>query len=354
MAGVTGREARMAFAKFTTNSWGVAASVTLGAYFADDGGMKYAPVRVNDEAFGQNFLGRGDLGDLNVQDLTFTGRDRYADHVYRWEALAMGSPSAVTISTSAVGQVTSWQHITNLAPSIDGLGLTLAIDKVLFVDELTSAKVYGFSKAVGDAGVMDSSFKVMGAATTNISSVNTRSTVNGASYPGFDNRVFRKNLVFRMNVQGGSTLAAGDEVKLETWGHEFERPQDAPHVTGQDYVLEPGDNGFPMVKVSVSYPRMSTVTANSLYNALRADTVFKADATFSGAYINSTDRYTEKYEYPALEFDSEGWSAPLAGATQVKPTATFIGKMAATSPSGMAFVNPFRLTRITTQSVVAF
>lgn len=354
MAGVTGREARVAFAKFGTNSWGVAASVTKGIYFNDDGGLTYAPMRVNDEAFGQNFLGRGDLGDVAPQDVTLTCRDRYADHQYVIEALAMGSPAAVTISSSASGQTTSWQHIINLAPSIDGLGLTAAFDKVLFVDELTSAKVYGFSKAVGDSGVMDSSYKVMGSKMTNISSINTRSTVNGANYPGLDNRVFRKNLVFRLNVQGGSSLAAGDERKIETFTHEFERPQDAPHVSGQDYIYEPGDNGFPTVRVSVTYPRMDSYSANSLYQALRDDSVFKADATFTGAYINSTDRYTEKYEYPALEFDSKGWSAALAGATQVKPTAVFVAKTAATSPSGMAFVNPFRLTRITVQSVVAF
>lgn len=354
MAGVTGRETKIAFAKFGTNSWGVAASVTRGMYFTSDGGGRYAPERVSDEAFGQTFLGRGDLGDVGVQDLTLTGRDRYADGQYIWEALAMGSPSAVTISSSATGQVTSWSHLINLAPSIDGLGLTYAIDKVLFVDEATSGKVYGFSKAVGDAGVMDSSYKVMVAQMTNISSINTRSTVNGATFPALDNRVFRKQGVWRMNTQAATGLAAGDEVKVEQWAHEFERPQDAPNVTGQDYVFEPGDNGFPTVKVTVTYPRMSTLTANSLYQALRADTVFKADMTFSGNYINSTDRYTEKYEYPALEFDTGGWVAEVTGANQVKPTATFLAKTAASSPTGMAFVNPFRLTRITTQSLIAF
>lgn len=354
MPGVTGREVRIAFAKFTTNSWGVAASVTRGAYFASDGGLRYSPQRVNDEAFGQNFLGRGDFGDVSGQDVTLTGRDRYADFQYILEALAMGSPAAVTISTSATGQTTSWSHIINLAPSIDGLGVTVAMDKVQFVDELTSAKVYGFSKAVGDAGVMDSSFRLMGSRMTNISSVNTRSTVNGATYPALDNRVFRKNLVWRMNVQSGGALAASDEVKVESWTHEFERPQDAPNVSGQDFIFEPADNGFPTVRVSVTFPRMSTVTANSMYHALLNDTVFKADATFTGAFINSTDRFTERYEYPALEFDSEGWQATVTGANQVKPTAVFLAKTAASSPTGMAFVNPFRLTRITTQSVVAF
>src|SRR5689334_8287973 len=137
MSGFTGREARMAFAKFAANSWGVAASVTKGAYFQSDGGLTFQPQRVNDDAFGQAFLGDGDLGDVNAPDLTLTGRDRYGDYGYVFEGLAMGSPAAVTISTSANLQTTSWKHVIDLAPSIDGLGLTLAIDKVLFVDELT-------------------------------------------------------------------------------------------------------------------------------------------------------------------------------------------------------------------------
>jgi hypothetical protein len=353
MAGVTGREVKgFAFAKFGTNSWGVAASVTKGIYFSSDGGMSLQPQRVNDDSFGQNFLGDGDLGDITAPALTLTGRDRYNDHGYILEALAMGSPAAVTISTSASGQTTSWQHVIDLAANIDGLGATFAIDKVLFVDELASAKVHGFSLAVGDAGVMDKSYRVLGAKTTNDSTTNTRSTVYGASYPSLDGRVFRKQGVFRMNVQGGSSLAASDAVAIETFEFEFDRPQDAPHVFGQDYVAEPADNGFPTVRVRVSYPRMNTVTANSLYAALKNDPTFKADMTFSGAFINSTDKYTEKYQFPALELDE--WVAPVAGANQVKPSATFMGKLAATSPSGMAFVNPFRLTRIMVNSVVAF
>ncbi len=352
MSGITGRETRIGFAKFAANSWGVAASVTKGAYFQSDGGLTYQPNRVNDEAFGQSFLGDGDLGDVNAPDITWTGRDRYGDYGYVLEGLAMGSPAAPTISTSAAGQTTSWLHVIDLAPSIDGLGLTAAIDKVLFVDELTSAKVYGFQLQPGDGGVMDKSFKIMGSKTTPISSINTRSTVNGATFPALSDRVFRKHGIFRMNRQSAGGLGASDAVAIESFSHAFDRPQDAPHVFGQDFVYEPADNGFPTVKVMVSYPRMNSVSANSLYRALLDDPQWKADIIFSGSYINSTDQLTEKYEYPALELDE--WSAPLTGANQVKPTATFSAKLAATSPTGMAFVNPFRLTRIMVNSLSAF
>jgi len=353
MAGVTGREVKIAFAKFATNSWGVAASVTRGAYFQTTGGLRLQPMRVNDEAFGQAFLGRGDLGDVTPPDLTWVGRSRYDDHGFVLDALAMGSPVAATLSNSAAGQVASYQHIIDLAASTDGLGLTAAADKVLYVDELTSAKVFGFGETVGDGGVMDRSYRLLGSKPTNISSINTRSTVHGASFVPLGNRVFRNQGTFRLNVQGGNSLVAADAIKIEQFEFTFERPQDGPHVFSQDYIFEPADNGFPVVQFKVTYPRMTTISASSLYAALRTNPIFKADLTFSGAFINSTDQYKRVYEFPHVELD--GWNgADVSGAEQVKPEATFTAKLATSSPANMPFVNPFRLTLINTHAAAAF
>lgn len=353
MAGVTGRVTKAAFAKFATNSWGVAAAVTRGIYLTSTAGLRLQPARVNDLAFGQAFLGRGDLGDVTAPDLTWVARSRYDDHEFVLDALAMGSPAAATISTSASGQTTSWQHILDLAPSIDGLGATFAIDEVLYVNELTSAKITGFSEKVGDGGVMDRSWKILGSKPTDISSTNTRSIVNAASFVSLGNRIFRNQLAFRINVQGASALASTDEQKAEEVEFIFDRPQDAPHVTNQDYVLEPADNGFPTVQIKVKFPRMTVSSASSLYAALRLNTIFKADLTYTGAFINSTDRYKRLYQFPHLELDE--WNgAPIEGAQQVKPEATFSAKLAVSSPTGIPFVNPFRLTLINTFDTAAF
>jgi hypothetical protein len=353
MSGITGREVRMAFAKFGTGSWGVPASVLYGPYFSSDGGLTLKPARVNDDAFGQSFMGDGDLGDVEAPNLTLSGRSRYDDYGYIFDALAMGSPTAPTISTSVVSQTTSYQHIIDLAPNIDGLGFTAAIDKVLFVDELTSAKVYGFGESIGDGGVMDRAYKVLGSKPTNDSTTNSRSTVNGAAYPALSNRIFRKQGTWRMNARLANSLVASDAIKIEAWSLEFERPQDAPHVFGQDYVMEPADNGWPVVKITVQYPRMTSISANSLYEALKSDGQFKADMTFLGTFINSTDKYKRLYEFPFLELDE--WAAPLAGANQVKPSASFMAKLSGTSLTpGMTVTNPFRLTLINTQALAAF
>lgn len=356
MAGRTGRTFKMAFSKFGANSWGVAASVTKGVYFESDAGLQFKRAQITDNAFGQTDLAPASGGLVEAPDITYTGRSRYEDFTYIWDALAMGSPTAVTIATSAAGQVTSWQHIFDLAPSIDGLGLTIAIDKNQYIDELTSAKVYGWEESNDDNGSMNVGYKVLGSKPTPISSINVTATVAGASYPALTNRLVQQQGVFRMNAQSGGSLGAGDTQRLESVKFSFERPQDAPHVYGQDYVDEPADNDFPTYMIEVKYPRMNTVSANSLYNALVNSTDFKADWTFtSTTFINSTDAWSKKYEFPHIQIMEDGFSAPTDGASQVKPVAKFACRLPAAAPTGMTGVTkPFRLTRIMQNSVVAF
>jgi hypothetical protein len=352
MSGVTGRQADVAFAKFGTNSWGVAASVTKGIYFQSDGGLQLEPDIIEDDAIGQNFIETAEVGNIKPPSPTFSAVGRYDDHTYILEALAMGSPAAVTMSTSASGQVTSWRHQYDLADVIDGLGATFAFEKILYVEELTSAKIHGWTDEDGEGGLMRETFQITGAKTTNISSININSTVAGANYPSLGNRVMKKHGIFRMNKFSAGSLVAADAVKAEKISFTFERPQDAPHVFGQDYVDEPADNGFPSFSFEVTYPRMNTVSSNSLYAGLRDSTAFKADWIFSGALINSTDSYTKQYQFPYVQLDK--FEAPLVGANQVKPKAMFKARQATSSPSGMAFVRPFRLVRIMTNSTVAF
>jgi hypothetical protein len=352
MPGVTGREVKIAFAKFGANSWGVAASVTKGMYFQSDGGLKLTPLIVEDDAFGQTFIQQSDVGNIQPPAPQLSAVARFNDESFIWEAVSMGSPSAVTLVTSAVGQVTSWQHVIDLAHDNDGLGLTLAVDKVQYVEELTSAKVHGFTLEDGDNGMMRVTYKVTGSKTTNISSINIAATVAGATFPSLANRMLKRQGVFRMNLNSAGGLGASDAVQAESIKFTFERPVDTPHVYGQDYIIEPADNGFPTFDLEVNYPRMNTVAANSLYAGLRDATGWKADWTFLGSYINSTDQYKVLFQFPYLQVVD--FEAPVTGANQVKPKAMFKARLATTSPTGMAFVNPFRLTRVLVNSTVAF
>lgn len=356
MAGTTGREMKgFAYRKFATNSWGVAIAVTRGTRFTSDGGLKPTNTFVEDRSFGETFLGASSQGDFAPVDLTLSGQSRYEDYNYGLEALAMGSPATVAISTSASGQTTSWTHVFDLAASIDGLGATFAIDRKLYVEELTSAKIYGFGETVGENGICETSFRVLGGKATNISSVNAlaTSTVHTSTYPALGGKIFRNQGTFRLNAQSGGALGASDAQVIEQFGLTFERPQDRSFAYGFDYLIEPADNEFSTCTVNVTFPRMNTLSANSLYGYLRAHTAFKADLTYLGVFINSTDRQTKLYQFPYVEL--QDFATPTAGAAQVKPTATFLAKEAAAAPTGMTGVTkPFRLTKIMQNSIAAF
>jgi hypothetical protein len=355
MPGVTGREMKgFAFAKCGTNSWNVAASVTKGARFMSDGGLKHTPTFVEDKSFGETWLGPAEAGDIAPPDLTLQGQARYEDFNYVLEALSMGSPATVTISTSAAGQTTSWSHVLDLAPSIDGLCATMAVDRKLFVEELTSGKVYGFGETYGDAGIIMQSFKVLGSKVTDISSVNINSTVYGASYPALGGKIYRKQGTFRINAQSGGALGSSDAIpSAESFEFTFTRPQDRSYGFGSDVILEPADNEFPEISLRVTFARMNTVTANSLRAGLRAGTAYKCDWTYLGAFINSTDQYKKLYQAPYAEL--QAFETPTAGAAQVKPVALFLLKKPSAAPTGMSGVtNPFRITRVMVNSVHAF
>jgi hypothetical protein len=354
MAGVTGRETRgFAFAKFTANSWGVAASVTKGLLWTSDGGLAHAPSFVEDRSLGQSFLGPSAQGDFAPVDLNPGGQARYDDQHYILEACAMGSPATVTLSSSAVGQTTSWLHVFDPAPSIDGLGVTLALDRKLYIEELTSAKVYGFGETVGENGIINETFNLLGGKTTNQSSVNINSTVYGSSYPSLGSKIFRNQGVFRLNAQAGGALAASDAQQVSQFTFTWQRPQDRSFAYGSNYLIEPADNEFPMPTIDVTYPRMNTTSANSLFAALRDFSAYKADLTYSGAFINSTDRQTKHYQFPYLEL--QDFKTPQAGAGQTMPTARFVAKLPSAAPTGMTGVTmPFRLRYIKVNSVNAF
>jgi hypothetical protein len=86
---------------------------------------------------------------------------------------------------------------------------------------------------------------------------------------------------------------------------------------------------------------------------IRSSTAYKADCTYLGTFINSTDQYKKLYQFPYVEL--QDFSTPAAGAAQVKPRATFILKQASAAPTGMSGVTkPFRITRIMVNSTVAF
>lgn len=353
--GVTGRTIKQAFGVLGTNSWGVAASVTWGVYFDSNSGMVHQPDIVEDRSFGQGFIGTTERGNVQALDITLQGQARYTDRLYIWDAQLMGSPNAVTISTSASGQTTSWQHIIDLSDDTNGLGITYAEVTDRYVREVTSAKVIGLVEEIATgSSVATDTYTLLGCDASITSSININSTVHSATFPSLGNRLLKKQGSFRMNLQSAGSLTASNVIdKIDGIRLEFTRPQDRSHELGNSLVVIPESNEFPTAQIQITYNRMTTVAANSMRVALTSGTLFKADWTFTGAFINSTDVYTKRWQFPQLEVTQ--FDDTSAGADQVKPRVTLVVRKPDSAPTGMAGVTqPFRLTRIMTNSLIAF
>lgn len=353
---VTGREATMAIGVLGANSWGVATSVTRRVYFESSAGLTSTPAYIDDQSMGQSFMGPADIGDFAPVNYTGTGQMYYDHPADQWlEAIAMGSPAVTAVSSQgASNSLVAYQHLLDLAPVTNGRALTLASDEKLFVEELTSAKVTGFSLGYGNGGVLTKSFTFLGGKTTNSSTINTRSAVTtSAVAPALVKRIFRQQGTIRVNLQSASSLGSSDVLADVTgFTFTFQRPMDTAMVTGQNYTREPLDSGWPSAAIQMQFSQATTVSTNSFYAAYQAGTTFKLDATFTGDYINSATQRQYKIEAPHCEPQTFNFS--VQGAAQSQPSLGFVLKSPTSAPSGMAFTTPFRLTRLTTNSLTAF
>lgn len=349
---VQGRQIKCAFAVTGANSWHVAALVTKGAYFEGDGGLGYRPAVLVDPGYGQIHPTTPEYGDVEPPDLSLPMVARYDDHGYILEACVLGSPAAVTIAASATGQVTSWSHVIDMADTIDGRHVTIAWDKSQFVQELTSGKVYGASEAI-EGGFVKTTFSVVGSKATILSATNTSSTVYGATYPAVANRMQRKQAVARLNLQSAGSLVSTDAVEFDSLSLSYARAQARDHVGGQDYIIAPGDDGWVVPEIRLTFPRMNTVNAQSLVGAMVGGQAYKGDLTFTGAYINSTTTYRKLYQWPYLV--AEEHALTPSGPGHVRPSVTFRAYAPASAPTGMTGVTrPMRLTRVMVNSLIAF
>jgi hypothetical protein len=344
---VTGRGVKAAFTRSST--WGVPASVTRQLWLGETSGLDTVVGMVDDESFNQTFLLPGQVGDHGAVSKDLPMQLRY-ETVDTWLAAAMGSAAApVVVSSQAASSLVAYTHQIDLATELTHF-LTLAVDEQQHVLEVPTLKVSGYSVKVGANGRMMVDFSIVGAKTNYDSTVNTNSTVAGAVAPVVGTRLFRKDGVFRLNRQGAGALGSTDVYdKLTDVSFDAKQPlADGDFVFGQNYIIEPDNNGFPEFPLTVNFARMNTVTANSLARGLQAGESWKADWTFTGPYINSHTQYSLRWEFPALQLYS--FEAPIVGANQAKPSATFRAKQASAAPSGMTVTAPFRLTVINTNS----
>lgn len=348
MPGVTGREIYAAFAR--CNTWGTPASATQQLLMTSNEGLDQQWQVVDDEAFTQDFLGTGEVGDhAAVQaDLTFQGRFTQID---AWFAAAMGASSAPTVvSSQAANSLVAYSHRMTLASELSH-NFTLALSEDVVVREIPSLRVRGFSLRVGEMGRLMVTFPIVGTKVLFDSTTNTNSTVFGAAAAVVGNRMFRKNTRLRMNVATAGSLGSTDEITIaREFVFNYGRPvATEDFVLNQDYIIEADDDGFAEMGLEVTYARMNTISANSLVTAFKNGGTFKGDMFIQGPYINSTTRMSMLIEMPALQV--YGHRMNVTGQNQVRPVVTYRLKSASAAPSGMTgLTRPFQITLVNTNS----
>lgn len=353
MAGITGRQVVSAFAQ--SNTWGVPASVTQQLLYANTTGMDALPTYVDDDAFTQTFIASGEPGDFTPPTPKVMMQLRFEQGCPTFLAATMGSAATPTVvSSQAAGSLVAYSHVITMASEL-GDYFTIANNLGgLYVQEIQTMKMHGFSLKTGTAGRIDMEFTTTANKTVYNSTTNLAVTVNSAvpSTPG--NRAFRKNLRMRMNLQSAGALSTStdEQVLVKDITLTAMRPTaDADFVLNLDTIVEPDDDGFFTGGLDVTFARCNTVTANSIATALTAGTMFKGDLNFVGKYINSTSPRSILIEMPAMECHE--FKAEVTGHNLLRPTAKFVLKLADSAPTGMtALVNPLRVTVVNTQATV--
>lgn len=351
MAGLNGREVNVAFAR--SNTWGTAVAVAKQLNLRSLDNFDAKPGIVTDESFNQDFVGEGQVGDYAPTTPELTMDLRYDGAAPTWLAAACGSASTpAVVSSVAADSLVAYQHVVTLAADLSHF-FTLASDfggaASHYVQEIPTAKPKGFSVRVGDNGKMQITVPLVGAKTVYNSATNTNSVVAAATADPLGNRVFRKQGTFRMKVQGTAGPAAANAQNAREINFGTERPlADADYVFGQDYIIDPDDDGFALFPIEVIFPRMTSQNANSLVVCWPAGTHLQADLDFLGAYINSTTQYEFKVEWPAIQVTE--WMAPVTGHGQVRPTLRGQARLAASAATSMGFSQPIRLTFVNMNS----
>lgn len=350
MPGISGRRIDAAYARTTT--WGVPSTVTQQLLIMSTEGFDDKPELVDDESFGPDYIGLGDIGDTQPPTPNLDMLLRFDQGSDVFLAAALGSSAAPTVvSSQAATSLVAYSHAITMAPENIQM-FTYAAQFQQYVQEIPSFKVTGFKLAVGQQGRINISFPIVGNKTTYTSTTNTTAALAAAAIATPGSRAYRRVTRLRMNSMGAGALGASDEQSLaRDFSFDVSSPYAQDHVLNSESITEPDIDGFWAGMIEITFARMNSVTANSLQVAYANGNALKADLRFLGSYINSTTQRSILMEMPALQVPTGGYKAVVTGQGQVRPTIQFKLKLAPSAPTGMAgLTDPLRITIVNARS----
>jgi hypothetical protein len=334
---VSPRSSKVGLNIATSGSWGTSTAVATalgagdGVWVTDDLNITLSMQVDEDDSAGQDFIGSMQVANHNPIKATIPCFLHYHDTFQNplW-ALALGTGGTA-------GSPNTFEPATNKT----GKYATIVRDKVQFISE-ANGKCSGFDLSFGDNGRAEIKWKFICDKEKVDSTINTATQVSALTFPTQGLRAFFKQLTFRVNLQSGGALAAGDAVKVTDLKLTYEQKMDELLVAGQDSIIEPEEDAYPEIGIEWTFARLDSASDDYIgYH--RDNTSLKADMTFVGPSIG-TFATAMLFQFPNLIVRE----APVefkASAKNVHPTVKVGAYKAASAPTGMTGVTkPFRLT----------
>jgi len=309
-------------------SWGTAETITqaLGGMLIDsDGGLArsqvYHPANEADTPLAEE----GDLGSIDPIDFT-------PEFFLRYDPGAIGILLALLWGTAGnpVAAGNGWRHSFLWAEENYGLFSTFAIERREKVFEVPSAKSLSFDLSIAD-GFVRGSLGLRGNTLINTGQVNT--DLDSLTYANRGLRVkfsdLQAYLTYQTNLSNPDQTTA---IEISDISMHFERPHDGLHGAGSASIIEPSENGQPVMTMSLTFPRMNTI--NDPYFAdFIAETEKKACMWFRGPVLHTTQNYEFDFYFPRLRVINVDYPLdeiiPCTMTLQVEKAASYTGFMSA-------------------------
>ncbi len=322
-------------AKIGSSTWGVAEA--LGAGFgglidADGGLMRSQAYHPANEA-DTPFVKEGDLGPIDPVDFS-------PEFFQRYDPGALGILLAQLFGTagspSAVGA--GYAHILQWKEDTGGQFSTFAIERASKILEVPSVKPISYDLSIAD-GFLRSTIGLRGDTLKNDSSINAATQMDALTYADRGNRVKFSDLTVYLVDQSfspypdASTAIVPSDISMH-----FERPHDGLHGAGSASILEPNQNGQPIITINLTFPRMNAVNA-AHFADFTAETEQAAYVWFSGAYINgvSGQKFEYHFYFPRLRITNVDYPFDEI----VPATITLQAEEAASNPNGFSHTVPY-------------
>lgn len=236
--------------------WGTAKAIAAGGgmLIDSDGGLSrsqaYHPANESDTPFTKE----GDLGPVDPVDFApefFMRYDPGGIGILIAQLFGVaGDPSA--LGNDVYGHTFQWD------PENDGEFATFAIERASKIFEVPSAKPMSLDFSIAD-GFLRGVIGLRGNTLVNTGTENEATEMNALTYASRKTRIKFSQMSFKMNDESGGVVAGEDALEVSDFSAHYERPMDGLHGAGSASIIEPRQNGQPIITVTLNFPRMNDV-----------------------------------------------------------------------------------------------